>query len=102
MNSCKIIHLKTGIIVTSQTRDRTSSLKFAKEEMIKRLEAEARSSYYSKISSERKEQIGSGMRGDKIRTYQFQNDIATDHTSGKRISCVELMKGNMNKLWLDK
>ena len=51
------------------------------------------------LSNERKNQVGSGMRGDKIRTYRFQDDTVTDHNSGKRVSLAIIMKGNFNLLW---
>jgi protein subunit release factor A len=31
----------------------------------------------------RRKQIGSGMRGDKRRTYRFQDDTVVDHVTGK-------------------
>lgn len=31
----------------------------------------------------RRQQIGSGMRGDKRRTYRSQDDVVTDHVTGK-------------------
>lgn len=37
-------------------------------------------------AADRKAQVGSGMRGDKIRTYRLQDDTVVDHRSGKRIS----------------
>lgn len=37
----------------------------------------------------RKSQVGSGMRGNKIRTYRFQDDQVTDHRTGK---CWKLKK----------
>lgn len=47
----------------------------------------------------RREQVGSGQRGDKIRTIQFQNNVAQDHRTGKRITAEQYLKGNMNLLW---
>jgi peptide chain release factor 1 len=57
------------------------------------------SSIREKNSSVRKEQVGSGQRGDKVRTIQFQNNTAVDHRTNKRITAEAYLKGNMNLLW---
>jgi protein subunit release factor A len=41
----------------------------------------------------RRQQIGSGMRGDKRRTYRFQDDTVVAHVTGKA------MKGGIPLLW---
>jgi protein subunit release factor A len=47
----------------------------------------------------RRQQIGSGMRGDKRRTYRFQDDIVVDHVTGKSMIASKAMKGWLSKLW---
>jgi peptide chain release factor 1 len=42
----------------------------------------------------RKEQVGSGMRGDKIRTYRTQDDSVVDHVTGKSWSLKRWMRGD--------
>ena len=39
------------------------------------------------------------MRGDKIRSYRFQEDRVVDHQSGKKSTCSKIMKGNFDLLW---
>lgn len=51
------------------------------------------------INKKRKEQIGSGQRGDKIRTYRFQEDCVIDHQSGKKAPISKILKGNFQLLW---
>lgn len=51
------------------------------------------------LSVERKEQVGSGMRGDKIRTYRFQDDVVKDHITEKIASVKQVMKGNFDLMW---
>lgn len=42
----------------------------------------------------RKEQVGSGMRGDKIRTYRQQDDQVNDHRTGKTWKLKKWMRGD--------
>lgn len=47
----------------------------------------------------RNEQMGSGMRGDKIRTYRFRDDRVEDHQSNKGATCKKIMSGHFDLLW---
>lgn len=42
----------------------------------------------------RKEQVGSGMRSDKIRTYRQQDDSVADHVTGKTWKLKKWMRGD--------
>jgi protein subunit release factor A len=52
-----------------------------------------------RLSNVRKEQTGTGMRGDKIRTYRFQEDNVKDHVTGKSATITKVMAGFFNLLW---
>lgn len=39
------------------------------------------------------------MRGDKIRTYRFQDDRVIDHMTNKTMKLKQLMRGNFDMLW---
>lgn len=39
------------------------------------------------------------MRGDKVRTYRFQDDIVSDHNTGKKSSVKKVLAGNFDLLW---
>ena len=98
-NSCRITHIPTGIIATAQTRSRQNSLEQAMANIQNQLDAAAERQYNNHIASDRKRQVGSGMRGDKIRTYRFQDDSVQDHLTGKRAKCSQALKGNLDLLW---
>ncbi len=51
------------------------------------------------VSLDRKSQVGSGMRGDKRRTYRFQDDRVKDDITGKEASLTKVMNGEFNLLW---
>ena len=99
MCSCRLTHIPTGIVRSSQTRSRISSFDLAKKELIKAVSEKEISSLTSSISADRKQQVGSGMRGDKKRTYRFQDNIVVDHQTGKSARCVDILKGNFDLLW---
>lgn len=46
-----------------------------------------------KIDNQRQLQIGSGMRGDKIRTISYQNNIVTNHLNEKKMPVDRYIKG---------
>lgn len=94
-NSCKVIHLPTGIVETRQGRVRNTNLTEAKNAIQKRV-----NNYYSeiktsKITKYRKKQVGSGMRGDKNFTYRFQDGIVKNHQNGKTMKIKKYFNGNM-------
>jgi len=98
-NSCRITHIPTGKVATAQHRSRQNSLDSAKCNLVSLLQEQNKQKRNFEVSSIRKEQVGSGMRGDKIRTYRMQDDIVKDHITGKSASVEKVLKGNFDLLW---
>lgn len=98
-NSCRITHIPTGTVAKSECRSRSNSYNEARSEIEKRISAEAKYSFNKSVSLDRKNQVGSGMRGDKIRTYRFQDDRVVDHQTNKTAKCGFVLKGNFDSLW---
>lgn len=98
-NCCRIIHIPTGLKKESTGRSRVNNERDAKYAILELLKE--KSYHLNKIQEQgtRKIQVGSGQRGDKIRTYRFQDDIVYDSNTGKKASCKEIMKGKMDLLW---
>ncbi len=98
-NSCRITHIPTGLVATAQTRSRQNSYNLAIQNIQQELDTAAKRQYNSYIASTRKNQVGSGMRGDKIRTYRFQDDRVQDHLTGKTASTKRVLSGHFELLW---
>lgn len=98
-NSVRLTHLPSGHVETAQCRSREASHKSALGQMIKALEHNAHHRTRIAKSTERKSQMGSGMRGDKIRTYRFQDNVATDHRSNNKFPLSKIMEGNFDLMW---
>lgn len=71
----------------------------AKAEMKKRLDSMGNLEYMGRLGQIRKDQVGSGQRGDKVRTIRMQADEALDHRTGKKIKASEYLDGKMDRLW---
>lgn len=98
-NSCRLTHVPTGITTTSQTRSRQNSYENALAALKSHIQDQSTVNNHTKYNQVRQQQLGSGERGDKNRTLQFQNDRVTDHRNGKTITATKFMKGHMNQLW---
>ena len=98
-NSCRITHLPSGILATAQCRSRENSLAEARKTIEQRLDNLVKTSYNNTLASDRKQQVGSGMRGDKVRTYRFQDDVVKDHRTDRTASTKKVLAGNFELLW---
>lgn len=98
-NSCRITHLPTGTVATAQCRSRQNSYNEALAEIQRRVVDQIKEINGSAIAQNRRQQVGSGMRGDKIRTYRFQDDRVQDHRTGKSAKSSTVLKGNFDLLW---
>lgn len=98
-NSARVIHLPTGMRQERQGRKREANLLAARTALDELLDSLVEQDTKKMTDAVRTSQIGSGMRGDKRRTYRFQDDVVTDHVSGKRGRLSNVLKGNFDTLW---
>ena len=98
-NSCRITHIPTGIVATAQCRSRQNSLAEALQTIQTQVDNITQAAYNKTVAADRKQQVGSGMRGDKIRTYRFQDDRVQDHITGRSAKSSTVLKGNFDLLW---
>jgi protein subunit release factor A len=82
-----------------QGRSRDSNYREAMVALINMLDERLRSGSKAVEDDASRQQIGSGMRGDKRRTYRFQDDTVTDHVTGKSMQASKVMKGGFSLLW---
>lgn len=98
-NSCRITHIPSGIVATAQCRSRENSLAEARSAIVARVNEQVKKQFTDGLAQNRREQVGSGMRGDKIRTYRFQDDRVQDHVTSKTASTKKVLQGNFDLLW---
>ncbi len=98
-NSVVMTHIPTGLKQTAVGKSKERNLVEAKSRLLAMLVEQKRSTAHEDENRIRHGQIGNGMRGEKKRTYRFQEDQITDHETGRSMSCKAFMRGNIEKLW---
>jgi len=97
-SAVRMVHIPTGIEVTcqddrSQIKNREKALKILKARIKEKYEREEQ----EKLSQQRRSQIGTGDRSEKIRTYNFPQNRLTDHRINLTLyNLLEIMDGNLN------
>jgi peptide chain release factor 1 len=99
-SAIRITHLPTGLVVAcqderSQIKNREKALKVLRAKLYEQKIMEQE----KQLSNERKKQVGSGDRSEKIRTYNFPQNRITDHRIIYSVyNITEVMDGNLSEL----
>ena len=99
-SAVRIVHLPSGIVVTCQ--DEKSQLKNKEKAMrvlrAKVLEA-AQAAQQAEVAQNRKEQVGTGDRSERIRTYNFPQGRVSDHRIGLTLHKLDtILNGDLDDL----
>jgi len=99
-SAVRITHLPTGLVVScqdekSQIQNKAKALRVLKARMLELEEA----AQDAERASQRRSQIGSGDRSEKIRTYNFPQGRVTDHRIGLTVHRLhEVLDGDLDQL----
>ncbi len=100
-SAIRITHLPTGLVVEcqderSQHKNRDKAMKVLRS----RLYEQAQKEQTDKIASERKSQVGTGDRSERIRTYNYPQGRVSDHRIGLTLYHLEqILNGNVDEIF---
>jgi len=99
-SAVRITHLPTGVVVAcqdekSQHKNKARAMKILRSRLLETLEANKA----AEQAAERKSQVGSGDRSERIRTYNFPQGRCTDHRIGLTFYKLDaIMAGDLDEL----
>ncbi|MGF0539709.1 peptide chain release factor 1 [Agrobacterium sp. ES01] len=98
-SAVRITHLPTGLIVTSSEKSQHQNRAKAMQVLRSRLLDIQRQKADSERSADRKSQVGSGDRSERIRTYNFPQGRVTDHRINLTLYKLDkVMEGEIDEL----
>ena len=99
-SAVRITHIPTGVVVTcqderSQLKNRTKAMRTLRT----RIGDAEREKQEASIAQQRRSQVGSGERSEKVRTYNFPQNRVTDHRIGLTLHKLDrVMEGDLDDL----
>jgi peptide chain release factor 1 len=99
-SAVRITHIPSGLVVTcqdekSQHKNKAKALRVLRARLKERMEQEKE----QEVSEERRKQVGTGDRSERIRTYNFPQGRVTDHRIGLTLYKLEdLLAGNIDPI----
>ena len=99
-SAIRITHLPTGMVVECQDeRSQYKNKDKAMKVLRARLLAEEREKVSAQVAEDRKNQVGSGDRSERIRTYNFPQSRVTDHRIGLTLyKLEEILAGELDQV----
>ena len=99
-SAVRLTHIPTGIVAECQTeRSQVQNREYAMRLLRSRLYEMELEKKEKEVASERRSQVGSGDRSEKIRTYNYPQGRITDHRIGFSIFQMEdFLNGNIDEL----
>jgi len=100
-SAIRITHLPTGMVVEcqderSQHKNKDKAMKILRSRLFERMQQEQT----DKIASQRKLQVGTGDRSERIRTYNFPQGRMTDHRIGLTLYKLDtIMNGDLAEMF---
>jgi peptide chain release factor 1 len=98
-SAVRITHIPTGIVVTSSEKSQHRNREIAMQVLRARLYDAQRQQVDAERSADRKAQVGSGDRSERIRTYNFPQGRMTDHRIGLTLYRLDqIMQGDLDEI----
>ncbi len=99
-SAVRIRHEPTGLVVTCQSeRSQRQNMDRAMRILLAKLKDLAEAQAHSELAAERRSQVGTGDRSEKIRTYNFPQNRVTDHRIGLTSHGIQqIMDGELDEI----
>jgi len=87
------IHLPTGLSAKAADRHQGQNLQTAMRVLEERVRAAGQTQRLAGENEERRDLLGSGQRGDKIRTYRDRDGVVIDHRTNRKLRLADVLDG---------